>query len=171
MSLKEKSVCAQLVFKKIHSDWAKPLFRFIYYKFGDPNQADDIVQEAFVKLWQKCKEVSPEKAKSFLFTVANNGSLNIIKHKKVVLKYQKNHPYHDTTNQSPEYILEEKEFKKKLAKAINNLKPDLRTTFLMHRIDGKKYREIAELLEVSQKTIEKRMSLALSSLREQIEGI
>ncbi len=171
LKLHKQSVCFESVFKSVHQNWAKPLYNFIYYKFGDPNKADDMVQEAFIKLWEKCKEVPQEKAKSFLFTVANNASLNMVKHQKVVLKYNKNHPNYDKTNLSPEYLLEEEEFKKKLTNAINDLKPDLRTCFLMHRVDGKKYREIAEILEVSQKTVEKRMSHALKSLREQIDGI
>ena len=67
--------------------------------------------------------------------------------------------------------MEETEFKAKLDNALNALPDNQRTTFLLNRIDGKKYAEIAELEGVSVKAIEKRMHLALKTLREQIDGI
>ena len=76
-----------------------------------------------------------------------------------------------TTHESPEFLLEEKQFKDKLDSALNSLPENQRTTFLLNRIDGKKYAEIAEMEGVSVKAIEKRMHLALKSLREQVDGI
>ena len=120
-------------------------------------------------MWEKCSEISYEKAKSYLFTSVNNLFLNKLKHEKVVLNYAKSAPYLDINNQSPEYLLEEEEFKDKLKNAIENLTEAEREVFLMNRIDGKKYREIAELLNISQKAVEKRMSSALKKLRSKIE--
>jgi RNA polymerase sigma-70 factor (ECF subfamily) len=62
----------------------------------------------------------------------------------VVLAYQRNSNL-DTNNQSPEYLLEEEKFKLKLQNAISSLTEAQREVFLMNRIDGKKYREIADL--------------------------
>jgi RNA polymerase sigma-70 factor (ECF subfamily) len=115
--------------------------------------------------------VPVEKAKSYLFTVANNISLNAIKHQKVVLKYAKEQPQKKEDRQDPVYKLEEEEFKQKLQQAISELKPKQRSTFLLHRIDGKTYKEIAEIENVSVKAIEKRMSQALTQLRQHIEQI
>jgi RNA polymerase sigma-70 factor (ECF subfamily) len=67
--------------------------------------------------------------------------------------------------------LEEQEYKEKLERALAALPENQRTTFLLNRIDGKKYAEIADMEGVSVKAIEKRMHLALKSLRERIEGI
>ena len=128
------------------------------------------MQEAFVKLWQNCAKVSPEKAKSYVYTVANNLYLNVIKAEKVRLKHADRH-VKDRTNESPEFLMEEKEYKDKLDNALNALPENQRTTFLLNRIDGKKYAEIAEMEGVSVKAIEKRMHLALKSLREHIDGI
>ena len=94
-----------------------------------------------------------------------------MKHNKVVLEYAKAAPYIDKTIESPEYLLEEEEFKKKLQHTLSLLSDAQREVFLLNRIDGKKYREIAEMLGVSQKAIEKRMSGALKILREHIENI
>jgi len=45
---------------------SKTVFNYIYYKFGNEEKAHDAVQEAFVKLWENCKKVAPDKAKSYL---------------------------------------------------------------------------------------------------------
>ena len=144
---------------------------YLYYKFGDASIAEDAVQEAFVKLWQNCKSVPLLKAKSYLFTVANNFSLNRVKRKKLILKYSKQQKNTGINYEDPSFKLEEEEFKAKLNAAINKLKPKLRTTFLLHRIDKKTYNEIAEIEGVTVKAIEKRMSQALLLLRNHIDNI
>lgn len=164
------NVCQEQTYKSIFDNYSKTIFNYLFYKYGNQEKAQDIVQEAFVKLWENCAKVSPEKAKSYLYTIANNLFLNVIKAEKVRLKYASRHKK-ESTNQSPEFILEEKQFKEKLENALNNLPENQRTTFLLNRIDGKKYSEIAQIEGVSVKAIEKRMHLALKSLREKIEGI
>ncbi|MBU2947488.1 RNA polymerase sigma factor [Zobellia uliginosa] len=163
------NVCEEQVFDTIFKANSKTVFNYIYYKFGNEEKAHDAVQEAFVKLWENCAKVSPEKAKSFVYTVANNLYLNVIKAEKVRLKYADKTL--KVTHESPEFLLEEEEFKQKLNRALDSLPENQRTTFLLNRIDGKKYAEIAEMEGVSVKAIEKRMHLALKSLREKIEGI
>lgn len=164
------NVCEEQIFNSVFKTNAKTIFNYIYYKFGNEEKANDAVQEAFVKLWENCAKVSPEKAKSYLYTVANNLYLNVIKAEKVRLKYADKHS-NSISNESPEFVLEEKEFQQKLDNALDSLPENQRTTFLLNRIDGKKYAEIAEMEGVSIKAIEKRMHLALKSLRSQIDGI
>ncbi|MFT0716175.1 RNA polymerase sigma factor [Flagellimonas lutimaris] len=164
------NVCEDHIFSEVFKTHSKTVFNFIFYKFGNEEKAHDAVQEAFVKLWQNCAKVSPEKAKSYVYTVANNLYLNVIKAEKVRLKHADSLS-NDRTNESPEFLMEEKEYKEKLDNALNSLPDNQRTTFLLNRIDGKKYAEIAEMEGVSVKAIEKRMHLALKSLREQIDGI
>ncbi|MDF0706720.1 MAG: sigma-70 family RNA polymerase sigma factor [Bacteroidota bacterium] len=164
------NVCEDHIFSKVFKTHSKTVFNYIFYKFGNEEKAHDAVQEAFVKLWQNCAKVSPEKAKSYVYTVANNLYLNVIKAEKVRLKHADSIG-NDRTNESPEFLMEEKEYKEKLDNALNALPENQRTTFLLNRIDGKKYAEIAEMEGVSVKAIEKRMHLALKSLREHIDGI
>ena len=163
------NVCDEQVFGRLFKANSKTIFNYIYYKFGNEEKAYDAVQEAFLKLWENCSKVSPEKAKSYVYTVANNLYLNVLKAEKVRLKYADKSL--KTTYEDPEFLMEENEFKEKLDKALNALPENQRITFLLHRIDGKKYAEIAEMEEVSVKAIEKRMHLALKSLRQKIDGI
>ena len=171
MDSNKESLCEEVYFNTFYKDHFQSANNFAYYKCGDQASALDLVQDAFSKIWENCSSIDFTKAKTYLFTTVNNLFLNTVKHQKVVMNYAKAAPYIDTNNESPEYILEEEEFKKKLQNAIASLSDIQREVFLMNRIDGKKYREIAEILDISQKAVEKRMSGALKILREQIENI
>jgi len=159
-----KSVCEEKVFQNLFSAHAESLLNFLYYKSGNYPEAEDLMQDAFAKLWKECKKVSIEKSKSFLFTVANNMFLNTVKHKKVVLKFEQR-GHSQLNEETPQYLLEETEFKQQLEAAIAALPEGQRTVFLMNRIDKMKYKEIAETLGLSVKAIEKRMHNALKALR------
>ncbi|MDP5230373.1 MAG: sigma-70 family RNA polymerase sigma factor [Cellulophaga sp.] len=169
MSSKDDNVCNEAVYDMLFRTHSKTIFNYIYYKFGNKEKAYDAVQQAFLKLWENCAKVTPPKAKSYVYTIANNLYLNVLKYEKVRLKYADNTL--KVSNESPEFLFEEKQFQEKLDKALADLPENQRTTFLLNRIDGKKYAEIAEMENVSIKAIEKRMHLALKTLREKIEGI
>jgi RNA polymerase sigma-70 factor (ECF subfamily) len=162
-----KSVCDSIVYEKLYTTHSKTLYNFIYYKCGNQAQAEDLVQEAFIKMWKNCAKIIFEKAKSFLYTVANNMFLNEVAHRKVVLKYNQK-PIIDSNIESPDFLMEEKEFMDKLQNAISDLTDGQREVFLLNRIDKKTYREIAEMLEISVKAVEKRMHGALVKMREKI---
>ncbi|RZJ67175.1 MAG: sigma-70 family RNA polymerase sigma factor [Flavobacterium sp.] len=161
--------CDGNVFAKFFKSHERSLRNFLYYKFGNEEQANDIAQEAFIKLWQNCDDIPLEKAKSYLFTVAFKKSLKAIAHQKVVLNFAKSKVIPISTNESPEFVLEEQEFQTKLSGAIANLKETQRVAFLMHRIDKMKYTEIAEHLGISVKAVEKRIHQAMISLKRNIE--
>lgn len=163
-------ICEERLFSSLFEKYAKDLHDFLHYKFGSHLNPKDKVQEAFVKLWENCATIPPDKAKSFLFTTANNMMLNAYAHRKVVLRHQKNQPK-SHSHETPEFILEEKEFAQKLENAISNLTEAQRVAFLMNRVEGKRFKEIAKLLDISTKAVEKRIYGALNKLRKEIDGI
>lgn len=160
----QESICEERTFKSVFMKHAEGLRNFMYYKTGNLAQAEDLVQDAFGKLWENCSKVSFGKAKSYLFTVANNLFLNQVEHQKVVLKF-KNQPKATQSDITPQFLMEEEEFRQRLEQAIADLPENQRIVFLMNRIDKKTYREIAAELEISVKAVEKRMHKALSELR------
>lgn len=170
MTTSTRSTCNETNFNLFFKQHALKLRNFILYKFGNKEVAEDYTQEAFIKLWENCKDVPLEKAKSYIYTIANNLSLNNIAHQKVVLTYSKLNVSENKTNENPEYLLEEIQFKDKLLTAIDRLNENYKMVFLMHRIDGKKYAEIAEELNLSIKAVEKRMHNALIELRKEFEN-
>jgi RNA polymerase sigma-70 factor (ECF subfamily) len=164
------NICNETLFASLFKKHSKNLYDFLYYKFGDTFNPKDKVQDAFITLWENCHKISPSKAKSYLFTVANNLTLNATAHQKVVLKYQQHKPK-DITHENPEFVLEEKEYLEKLENAIADLSEAQRVAFLLNRIEGKKHKEIAEILNISTKAVEKRIYGALKKLRTQIDGL
>ena len=166
-----KSVCEEETYQKLYYQHAEAIRNYLYYKYGNLKQAEDIVQDSFASLWVHCQEVVVEAAKSFLYKVANNSTLNAIKHQKIVLNYKSTEQSRSYTNESPDFFMEEQEFKQRLTTAIAGLKENQREVFLLNRLEKKTYSEIAEMLDISVKAVEKRMHLALKILRVQIGNI
>ncbi len=165
-----KNVCDEQYFSKLYEKYAKDLHDFIYYKYGEHVHPEDKVHEAFIKLWHNCGKVTPDKARSFLFTVINNITLNDLKHQKVVLKHRQTLPK-GHTNESPQFLMEEAEYMAKFEAALAKLSEGQRVAFLLNRVEGKRHKEIAEMLNISRKAVEKRIYTALEKLRNDIEGI
>ncbi|WP_299225234.1 sigma-70 family RNA polymerase sigma factor [uncultured Psychroserpens sp.] len=163
------NICETQTFERIYNKYAKDVHDFLYYKYGAQFNPKDKVQEAFIKLWDNCKTISFTKAKSYLFTVANNMVLNDIKHHKVVLKYQKIKPKH-YTNETPEFILEQEQYLEKYEKVLSKLTEDQRVAFLLNKIEGKKHSEIAAYLGVTHKVVEYRIYSAFKVLKKELEG-
>jgi len=161
------SVCDEKVYDQLYREHAEKICYYLYYKYGDMDKAQDIVQDSFAKLWVNCAKILFEAAKSFLYKIANNASINVLVHEKTVLKYQQT-PQKTFTNESPEFQMEEKEFMERLNRAISDLKEGQREVFLLSRIENKTYKEIAEMLGISVKAVEKRMHFALVILRKKI---
>jgi RNA polymerase sigma-70 factor (ECF subfamily) len=162
-----ENICDSIIFERLYKDNAELLRNFLYYKFGNLENAEDISQNSFIKLWENCKKISPDKAKSFLFKTAINLSLNEIKHQKVVLKFN-NNASERSQNETPEYKMIENEFQVKLENAIASLTDKQREVFLLNRIEKVKYSDIAEMLNISVKAVEKRMHAALLIMRKKI---
>lgn len=162
------TVCEAHIFESIYRKLSKNIHDFLYYKFGSACNPNDVTQEAFLKLWKNCETVSPVKAKSFLFTVANNMVLNQLKHEKVKLNYQKNNTK-THTNIDPEFILQETEFLEKYQAVLASMKEEYRVAFLLSKAEHKKQKEIAEMLNVTVKVVEYRIHRAFTILKEQLE--
>jgi RNA polymerase sigma-70 factor (ECF subfamily) len=170
MSENNRNICESKTFEFIFKTYAKDIRRFLFFKTQDTNAAEDIMQDVFVKLWDNCKNVNYNKVKSYLYSIANNMFLNEVKHNKVVQNYNQLHKK-EATNESPEFILLEKEFLEKLENTIAMLPEKQREVFLLNRIEKKKYKEIAEQLNISVKAVEKRMHQALVTMRQHIGNV
>lgn len=158
-------ICADKTFREIFFRLGDRIRNFLYYKTGDLSQAEDLTQEAFSRLWENCRKVAPDKAKSYLFTIARNLFLNQVAHRKVVLKYREQQAEIDRNDEDPASLLEQDEFRQRLEEAIQSLPEGQRVAFLLNRLDGLTYPEIAALLGISVKAVEKRIHKALVALR------
>ncbi len=155
-------------FEKLFNEHFEAIRNFVYFKTGDRQLAEDISQDVFIKVWEKRDEIIEDKVKYLLYTIANNLSLNYIKHLKIVFNFRnafiEKHEF-----ESPEHIMVQNEFRESLQAAIDALPEKQRVVFLMNRIEKLTYSEIAERLGLSVKAIEKRMSQALKELNSRLK--
>lgn len=165
MSEKEPSICEEKIYNEIFRKYYEPLTKYIYYKCGDLQQAEDIVQNVFIKVWKLCASIIFSKVKSYIYSACNNAFLNEVAHKKVVLKHKKTVNDH-VNHESADFKIEMDEFRIRLKEAINRLNPKEREVFLLSRVEDKTYKEIAEITGITVKAVERRMSKALKELRE-----
>lgn len=139
---------------------------YIYYRSGDKELSNDIAQETFIRCWEKLSSKTEriENIKGFLFKIAGDIFITAYRKKQVAMKY----PVvtnHEEFFQSPEEEMTYKEMLANYETALINLPEKQRTVFLLNRMDGLKYHEIALHLGLSIKAVEKRMKFALQSLR------
>jgi len=133
----------------------------------DKMEAEEIVQDFFVRFWQKHQQIVPsDSIKSYLFLCVKNGSLNFLKHKKVEDKYIRKMA--ELSNQylayDPDLYLAS-ELQEKVKNAIDLLPEKCREVFIMSRMQGLKNEEIATNLNISRRTVETQISKALKVLR------
>jgi len=166
----DQNVCAESTYERLFRTIAPLLRNFLIFKYKDVERSEDMVQEAFLTLWKNCEKVLPEMAKAYLFKVAQNQMLKLVDKDKTK---QKHIPFisKTTDNEDPQYHMEVSEFDDKIKRAIDSLSEGQREVFLLNRIEKKTYNEIAELLDVSVKAVEKRMHKALVKIREVYKNI
>jgi RNA polymerase sigma-70 factor (family 1) len=154
-------------FRKLFDDYYESVRNYIYYLSGDIGLSEDLVQDVFLKLWEKKPHLEEKTVKPLLFTIARNLYFN--QHKRKVLAFKFANSYLERIErESPEFLFEMKEFDQKLQDAMGSLPEKCRTYFLLNRIDGLKYHEIAENMGVSEKAVEKQISKAMKILKEKL---
>lgn len=151
-------------FRSIFDQYYEGIRSFAYYKTGNVDLADDIVQEVFLKIWTNRKDVKDDTVKSLLYTIASNIIKNHFKHQKVVYNFQKNDQPNELSDEADSNLRQE-ELNRKLQDALAEIPEKSREVFLMNRIEGLTYADMADRLGLSVKAIEKRMSEALSIIR------
>jgi RNA polymerase sigma-70 factor (ECF subfamily) len=133
----------------------------------DRDAAEDIVQELFASVWRKRNELDLSlNFKGYLLRSVSNASLNYLESNKRKISLSDNESRIEQVNSETPSTLE---LRKQVRKALDNLPPRCRTIFVLSRIYDMKYREIAEHLDISIKTVENQMGIALEKLREQLK--
>ncbi len=145
----------------------EPLCAFVYGILRDHDASEEVVQDLFVKMWVKRKDIPADTSmKAYLYRAARNMALNQVKHIEIKDQYKLyNKEAMSFSEQNAGDPSEENELQAMVQRAVENLPPERKKVFLMSREEGLKYKEIAEKLNISIKTVENQMGKALSTLR------
>jgi len=149
-------------FKNLYYKYYPVLIRFAWYRLHAADTAKELVQELFFRIWIKRHNLNPDKSiKAYLYKSLNN---LIINHSK--LGFSQTMSIEDIKNQSAFDDEENKqELRIDIEREINKLPDKVKTVYILSRIKGYKYNEIAAICNISIKAVEKRMSRALNILR------
>ena len=156
----------EIVFREYYRPMSAYAFRFL----GDLSASESIVQDVLLRLWQKRHEIMiTSSLQHYLFRSVKNHCINYIEHEKIKTGYQ-NYVIRNEDDRSEysEFFLEFG-LMNRIQTAIAALPEKRQEIFRLAREDGLKYREIADRLQISIKTVETQMTLALKQLRESLK--
>ncbi len=155
-------------FERLFKMFFNDLVRFACRYLNDIHSSEDTVQDIFYHIWTHRQSLDPgQNIKTYLYTSVKNRALNQIERKKIALRYTHSQIHLTTKRITPEDTLKSKELEEKIDKAIQKLPPKGRLIFCMNRFDRLTFKEIAEILEISVKTVETHMSRSLKFLRKE----
>lgn len=156
----------QVLFKKYYS----ALCHFARQFLNDSESAEETVQDMFVKIWEKRDHLNIETSvKHYFFRSVRNHCLNQIQHEKIKKQYADMVMESSAHEPSPEQYYIEVDLMKRIEKSIDSLPPKRQEIFRLSREQGMKYKEIADTLQISVKTVEAQMGLALKHLRDELK--
>lgn len=143
MNVKEYNICVDLYSDKV--------YRFVVKNLKDEDAANDIIQDTYLKLWEKKDNVDFEKAKSYIFTAAYHTMIDYVrKNKKIVnvdLQDENNFFENNSSFTSPKEFFDLKSI---LNYAVDMLPKDQKTVILLRDYEGYSYKEISEITNLTE---------------------
>lgn len=155
-------------FEQLYRFLYSRLIKFSTYYVNDKQVAEDIVAEVFVKCWEtraaSTHVLNPE---SYFFIAIKNQSLKYLKKNSSItfIDLVNENDNISVSTHTPDYILETKELHQQLDHAIAGLAPQAATVFRLIKESGMKYKEVAELLNISPRTVQTQLFRAIAKLR------
>ena len=158
------------IFNQMFVGFYKPLCSYAYLYVNDMETAREIVQDVFVRFWEKASlDESQFVLKSYLYVSVRNACVDYLKHNRLQQEYRSKilleyvNAYDDHFGE-----LVAKELSKKIEEAVSMLSPQCQKVFRLSRFEHLKNKEIASQLDISLKAVEAQMSKALHFLKDQL---
>lgn len=157
----------QLAYKSLFKNLQPWLYQFAYSFIKSHELAEEIVSDVFIRIWEKRKQLEQiDNLKLYLYVSTKNFSLNYLQ------KLLKNKTFEldqlsvelKSLYADPEQVLITREMANRVRLAVNQLPPRCKMIFKLVKEDGLKYKEVAELLDISIKTVEAQVTLAVKKL-------
>ena len=157
----------QAAFKELYYMLYKELFRFATVFVYEKELAEEVIQDVFTKLWSQREKLSHiNNLKVYLYSAVKNAAIN----------YRKKYPLQSLSNpnlsaielgynnQTPEHLMISAQMVAQINSSIQSMPPKCKLVFLMVKEDQLKYREVADILNISIKTVETQMGIALKKM-------
>jgi RNA polymerase sigma-70 factor (ECF subfamily) len=171
---------SEKAYRELLDRYQRPVFSLIYRMVRDREQAEDLAQETFVKVFNHIESFNPKyKFSSWIFKIASNLTIDALRKKDlktVSLDGSRNAETADevdatritveSRDENPEEFLEAKELGQEIERAIGQLRPEYRQAILLRHVEGRPYEEIAEIMGVPLGTVKTFIHRARGELRE-----
>lgn len=157
----------QRAFVKLYQQYHGALYSFLLKFLKSPDQVKDIVQDTFVKVWERRDSLNEDlNVKSYLFTIGKNLMLNVLKRaSNEMLLSREIYFYTQQTHNFTEESMLSAEYERITQNAIGQLPPQRKAIFKMCRYEEKSYDEVAEELQITKSTINGQMVKAIKSIK------
>lgn len=150
------------------------VFSFAHYFLGNPSEAEDVVQEVLLRLWQNWHKLDTERLEPWLTRVTRNACYDLLRKRRSTSRYMAPDTDDDVTDRapsnrpSPEAKAEASDFRKHLLAALRKLDEPMRSILILREIQGLKYQEIADILEMPINTVRVYLHRGRQRLRKQL---
>lgn len=141
---------------------------YLFYRGANREQASDLAQDVFLRIWEKQLDVDPKSALRLLYKIAGDMFISQYRREAIEQSYIGSLKS-DNSDFTPEDQILYNQLFENYTKALSELSEKQRTVFLMSRMEGLKYHEIAERLDLSVKAVEKRMNITLAYLKKALQ--
>ena len=158
-------------FKELFTRYYVQLCHFALLYVNDQSIAESLVQDVFINIWEKRQSLDIHTSiKAYLFISVKNRALNYLRNRPQMLEFEDGHSETESVEiYSSESNINYSDLKKEINKSIQQLPEKCREIFLLSREENLSYKEIAEKLNISRKTVENQLGIALKKLRENLK--
>lgn len=156
-------------FNQLFEIYSSKLYHFAYGYLKSKEDSEELVQEVFIKIWEKRTEIKDElDFQSYLFTIAYNQVKKYFRSKNIVSKYLEYAKQAQTVTPSTEQDINFSELNEIIENLIERMPEKRKQVFIKSRIEGKNILEIAKEMTISKKTAENHLHSALKFLRTEL---
>jgi RNA polymerase sigma-70 factor (ECF subfamily) len=158
-------------FQQLVARWERPVFAFLFSMLGSVEEAEDLAQDTFVKVYDQARRYRPAgRFRSWLLRIAGNRARSALRRRKILRWVSFDRTSHDRAapGDDPGRSLERRETAERVRDAVAELPERQRAAVVLKRFQGLSYREIAEVLDTTEAAVESLLQRASATLRQRL---